>query len=107
MGGDGKRVVLMTASGPEEAERIARGLVEGKLAACVNIVPQIRSVYQWEGKVCDDPETLLIAKTSVDKVAALIEKVKCLHSYDVPEIISLGIEEGSEAYLAWMGDVLR
>jgi periplasmic divalent cation tolerance protein len=95
-------VVLMTASSQEEADRIADALVTEMLAACVNVVPGISSVYRWEGKVQRDAEWLLIAKSRRDVLDALVRRVQKLHSYDVPEIIALPLVGGSDAYLRWI-----
>lgn len=98
-------VVFITASNEGEAARIARTLVEERLAGCVNIVRGIRSIYSWQGKVEDEPEVLMIAKTGTALFESLSKRVKELHSYTVPEIIALPIADGSEDYLAWLGDV--
>ncbi|MCJ7782790.1 MAG: divalent-cation tolerance protein CutA [Desulfobacterales bacterium] len=95
-------VVLVTCGSEEEALKIANILVEGHLAACVNLVAPIRSVYRWEGKIWDEKEWLLIIKTQKHRFEELEKKVKSLHSYSVPEIISLSITEGSSAYLNWI-----
>jgi len=95
-------VVLVTCSSEEEALRIAHALVEGHLAACVNLVSPIRSIYRWEGKIWDEKEWLLIIKTQAKRFDRLKKRVKSLHSYDVPEIISLPIVEGSSSYLNWI-----
>jgi periplasmic divalent cation tolerance protein len=95
-------VVLVTCGSEEEALKIANALVEGNLAACVNIVSPIRSIYRWEGKVWDEKEWLLIVKTQAHRFEALEKKVKSLHSYSVPEIVSLPITEGSSSYLNWI-----
>jgi len=79
--------------------------VEERLAGCVNIVRNIRSIYRWEGKTEDDQEVLMIAKTRQELFASLVKKVKQIHSYSVPEIIAVPIIEGSEDYLAWLRDV--
>jgi periplasmic divalent cation tolerance protein len=97
------RIVLITASGPQEAEKISSALVAERLAACVNTLPRVRSRYRWKGKVETASETLLIAKTRKDRMTRLIRRVKELHSYSVPEIIALPIAEGSAEYLAWIG----
>ena len=81
------RIVFITAGAEEEAVRIAKALVEQRLAACVNIIQPVRSIYRWEGKVCDEQELLLVAKTHVEQIAALMACVEELHSYDVPEIL--------------------
>ncbi|NOZ25903.1 MAG: divalent-cation tolerance protein CutA [Nitrospirae bacterium] len=99
-------VVFITAPDEEEAARIARTLVEERLAGCVNIVKGIRSIYSWEGKIEDEHEVLMVVKTSTDRFASLEKRVKELHSYSVPEIISLSITEGSTEYLKWLGHEL-
>lgn len=101
-------VVLITTGSCEEAMKIARALVEEKLAACVNIVPEVFSCYWWEGKVQEDKEALLIVKTTASAFPALEGRVRELHSYTVPEIIALPIKEGFKGYLDWLaGSVLR
>ena len=95
-------VVLMTASSQEEAEKIAQTLVGELLAACVNVIPGVISVYRWEGAVQLDQEWLLVAKTRRDVLDGLVQRVQALHSYDVPELIALPITGGSEAYLRWI-----
>jgi periplasmic divalent cation tolerance protein len=97
--------VFMTAASAEEAETIAAALVEKKLAACVNIISAVQSVYWWEGKICREPEVFLMAKTKTSLFPQLAAEVKALHSYKVPEIIMLPIAEGSAEYLQWIGDV--
>ena len=98
-----KAVVLVTAGSLEEAEKIATALVEGRLAACATIVPSVRSIYRWEGKVQNEQEVLLIIKTSHSRFTALRDEVARLHSYAVPEIICLPIADGAESYLNWIG----
>src|SRR4030066_2402397 len=95
-------VVLVTCGSEEEALKIAHALVEDHLAACVNLVSPIRSIYRWEGKIWDEKEWLLIIKTQKKRFQELEKKVKSLHSYSVPEIISLPIGEGSSSYLKWI-----
>ena len=94
--------ILVTCGSEEEAVKIANALVEAHLAACVNLVAPIRSIYRWEGKIWDEKEWLLIIKTEKQRFQELEKKVKSLHSYSVPEIISLPITEGSSAYLNWI-----
>ncbi len=95
-------VVFITVPDEEEAARIARTIVEERLAGCVNIVKGIRSIYSWEGKVVDEHEVLMIVKTKRVLFTELEKRVKGLHSYSVPEIISLPIIEGSEGYMEWL-----
>ena len=95
-------IILVTAGSEAEAELIAKALVEERLAACVNILSPIRSVYRWEGKVSDDREWLLLIKTRAERFAAVEDKVKALHSYQVPEVIALPIVAGAEGYMRWL-----
>jgi periplasmic divalent cation tolerance protein len=95
-------VVYVTAGSADEADRLARSLVEERLAACVNRIKSIQSVYRWQGKVQQSEEELLIIKTSRDRFAALEKRVRELHSYSVPEVIALPIIEGSSGYLRWL-----
>jgi periplasmic divalent cation tolerance protein len=95
-------VVLVTCGSEDEAVKIARALVEERLAACVNLVSPIRSIYRWEGKIWDEREWLLVIKTQKPRFEELGKRVKSLHSYSVPEIIGLPIVEGSLAYLDWI-----
>jgi periplasmic divalent cation tolerance protein len=97
-------VVLVTVPSPPIAARIATALVQGRLAACVNVVPGVRSIYAWEGKVCDDREMLLAIKTTAARYPDVEAKVKALHPYKVPEVIALRVKRGSEAYLKWVRD---
>lgn len=98
-------VVYITAPGEEDAAKIARSLVEGKLVACVNIVRGLRSIYTWQGKIEDETEVLMICKTRKELFDPLQARVKALHSYTVPEIIALPVVAGSADYLAWLHDV--
>ena len=97
-------IIYITAGSKEEADKLSRGLVEEKLAFCVNTVPGIQSTYQWEGKIHVDDEILLIVKTRQDRYEALERWVKQNHSYDVPEIISLPIQKGLPEYLLAIDD---
>ncbi len=95
-------VIFVTAGSEAEAEILATALVEEQLAACVNILSPIRSIYRWEGKVADDREWLLLIKTRAERFAAVEAKVKALHSYQVPEVIALPIVAGAEGYMRWL-----
>lgn len=103
-----KCLVLVTCANASEAQRIARAVVEERLAACVNILPgAIACIYRWKGKVETARERLLLIKTSRKRLAKLQAAVLRLHSYDVPEFIALPIAAGSRAYLAWMEECLK
>jgi len=97
-----KIVVLSTCGSVEEAGRIARELVEKRLAACVNIVSGVRSIYRWKGAVEDDGEVLLVIKSSRALFERLRAEIEKLHSYEVPEVIAVPVVDGSERYLAWL-----
>ena len=97
-----RQVVLMTAGSQQEADRIAETLVGEGLAACVNIVRGVTSVYHWQGEIQRDREWLLIAKTRREFLEELVERVHELHSYEVPEVIALPLSDGSERYLRWL-----
>jgi periplasmic divalent cation tolerance protein len=102
-----KIVVLVTCGSRKEGRRIARALVEARLAACVNVVQTpVESIYRWKGNVESAKEVLLVVKSSRARFAALEKAVKRLHSYDVPEIIALPIEKGSRDYLGWLAESL-
>ena len=103
----GFRIVLVTTSGLEEAERLANLLVGAGLAPCVNIIPSIISVYQWKNKLNRDEEALMIIKTSESSFDEIREIIEKNHSYDVPEIISLEISQLSPSYAAYLGDFLK
>ena len=95
-------IVLITAGSEEEARRIARLLVKEKMAACVNIVPGVDSLFRWKGKMDSARETLLLVKTRAPLLSEIISLVKKAHSYEVPEIIALPIIDGSEDCLKWL-----
>ncbi len=95
-------LVLSTIDTHQEAERIARHLVEERLAACVNLVPKITSIYRWKGALERATEHLMIMKTAQDRLASLTQRIKELHPYEVPEVIALSIEEGDSTYLEWI-----
>jgi len=102
-----KRLVLTTCGSLEEARRIAHTLVERQLAACVNIVPHIESVFRWQGEIETAAEWLLIIKTTLDAFDRVREALREMHSYELPECIEIGIEDGSAAYLEWIGESVR
>lgn len=95
-------VTLITAPNEEEASRIGHTLVGERLAACVTIIPAVRSIYHWEGRIEDEKEVLLIVKTKRSLFEPLKKRVKELHSYSVPEIIAVPLVEGDEQYLNWL-----
>ena len=102
-----KVVVYVTSGDANESQQIARTLVEKRLAACVNLIPQVRSFYRWEDKIQDDPEALLVIKTSRSLFAAVRAEVERLHSYHVPEVLCVPILEGSPNYMTWLAECLR
>jgi periplasmic divalent cation tolerance protein len=95
-------VVLTTVGKADDAERLARALVEERLVACVNLVGPIRSIYRWEGKVCDEAEVLLICKTTPERMADLRTRLPQLHPYQTPEVLALTSSEVSARYGAWL-----
>ncbi len=102
-----KVVVLVTASDLEECRKIARALVEKRLAACVNISAPVQSIYRWEGKVADEQEYMMMIKTSRRLFGELQAEIGHLHSYSTPEIVCLPIIEGSTNYLNWLAESLQ
>ena len=97
-----KIVVLSTCGSAEEAAKIARALVEKKLAACVNVMPAVRSFYRWKDVIEDEQESLLVIKSSRALFNDLRVEIERLHSYEVPEVIAVPIVDGSEGYLEWL-----
>ena len=102
-----KRIVLTTAGSQQEAQKIAEALVEQRLAACVNIISGMHSVYRWQDKVEQADEWLLLIKTTESASAPVRDAITKLHSYEVPECIVLSIEDGTPAYLDWIGDSVK
>ncbi|HET6436549.1 MAG TPA: divalent-cation tolerance protein CutA [Anaeromyxobacter sp.] len=100
-------VVLVTSPTEEKAAELGRTLVAERLAACANLLPGLRSIYRFEGEIHDEPEVLLLLKTTRARFEALRDRVLALHPYAVPEVAALAIEMGSEAYLRWMGEAVR
>ena len=101
------RVVLVTVPRGGKAESLAEGAVEARLAACVNIVPGVISVYRWKGRVHRDAESLLVIKTTAAKLKALERWLKERHPYETPEFLVLGVSSGSKEYLSWLMEVAR
>ena len=100
-------VVVTTAGTEEEANLIAEELVERRHSCCVNILPIHRSVYRWQGKICDDSEYMLIIKTLESEYSAVEDAIQELHSYDLPEILAFGIQRGEAGFLTWITSCLR
>jgi periplasmic divalent cation tolerance protein len=102
-----KRIVLSTTGSEDEARKVARELVERRLAACVNILPQVESIYRWQGKIETGREWLLLIKTTAERFGAVSDTIRELHSYELPECIAIEIEDGSPEYLRWLSDSTR
>jgi periplasmic divalent cation tolerance protein len=100
-------VVLITTKNKDEAKNIAKKILEEHLAACVNIVENISSMYHWENKIVEDNESLMIVKTTKKNFKKLTEVVKSIHSYSSPEIIALPIKDGISSYLKWIDSVVK
>ena len=100
-------IVLSAVGAPPDAERIARALVEERLAACANVVPGVVSVYRWKGVVERENELLLVIKTLADRVEALKARLLELHPYELPEVVVIPIGGGHKAYLEWIADQVR
>jgi len=100
-------LVYMTAGSKDEAKTIGKQLVQSRLAACVNIIDHMNSVYMWEEEIQDDQEVILIAKTTRERVPELVEKVKSLHSYSCPCIVGLPVLGGNQAFLDWIADEVK
>lgn len=95
-------LIYITTSGYSESEKIARTLLDERLVACTNIIPQINSLYLWKGEIEEDSESILIAKTKKDKVEEVIKRVEEIHSYQTPCILQFEVKKGSKHYLEWM-----
>ena len=102
-----KRIVLTTCGSEDEERRIANYLVENQLAACVNLIPQVNSIFRWQGKVESAWEWLLLAKTTAQRFPQVRDAIRGLHSYEVPECVALSIEDGSASYLQWIEDSVK
>ena len=99
--------IYMTAGSRDEARKIGKALIVSRLAACVNILDNINSFYMWEGKVQDETEVVMIAKTTPARVPQLVEKVKSLHSYDCPCIVSIPVSDGNRDFLDWIAEEVK
>jgi len=95
-------LMISTAGSEKEARKIARKLVEDKMAACVNVIPKIASFFFWNGKLCEENEAMIFIKTGKRRLSELINKIKAMHSYNVPEIIFLEVDGGEKRYLQWV-----
>jgi len=104
MGFEAGRVVVALTTFPtvDKAAEVARALVSEKLAACINIVPGVRSIYAWKGELCDEGEVLCVVKTRSDRVEALRARLVALHPYEVPELVVIDVAAGHEPYLSWV-----
>lgn len=100
--GTGVAVVLVTAPNEENAALIARTLVEEGLIVCANLLPNVRSIYKWEGNIADEREVLMVLKAPSEKYSALQARILALHPYTVPEVLKLDVPEGSPAYVQWV-----
>ena len=97
-------IVVYVTCPPDQSTTIATTIIEEQLAACVNILPHVRSIYRWEGEVCDDGESLLMINTVASGFERLRQRIERIHPYDVPEIIALDVREGHLPYLAWVAE---
>jgi periplasmic divalent cation tolerance protein len=102
-----KRIVFSTCGSEDEATKIAQHLVEQRLAACVNVIPRVHSIYRWQGKVESSHEWLLLIKTTAERFPAVRDAIRQLHSYELPECIAIVVDEGSAEYLQWVNDSLH
>jgi periplasmic divalent cation tolerance protein len=100
-------IVFVTCKSKPEAEKIARALLKEKLIACANLIAPVHSLFHWQGKIEEAEECLMVLKSRCDLFDALAQRLRGLHSYEVPEILAVPVVAGSEAYLGWMGEVLR
>jgi periplasmic divalent cation tolerance protein len=99
-------VVLSTVSTKKEGERISRMIIREGLAACVNLIPGVKSIYSWKGRVCEEEEVLLVIKTVERRLYEIINKIKVLHSYEIPEILALRVQKGEKSYEDWLRDAV-
>ncbi len=98
----GKIHVVLCTCPPDRAASLARELVDARLAACVNIIERVNSIYRWEGKICEDGESLLVIKSAEDRLDELVRQIVEAHPYTVPEVIALPVTSGSQPYIDWV-----
>jgi len=101
------RLVICTFPDADRAAAVGRTLVEERLAACMNVLPGARSIYRWQGKVCDEPEAVALLKTTAARFDALRARLIELHPYDCPEVLALVVDDGNPAYLAWLAETCQ
>jgi periplasmic divalent cation tolerance protein len=100
-------LMISTTGSEKEARKIARSLVEERLAACANVIPGVRSFFYWEGRLCQEKEALILIKTVNNKARKIIDKIKKIHSYEVPEIIFFRVDMGEKNYLKWVKKMVK
>jgi periplasmic divalent cation tolerance protein len=100
-------VLISTVSTVQEGQRISKFLVEGRLAACINMISRVKSIYLWKGKICEEKEVLLVIKTARGKIDDIINKIKALHRYEMPEILAFKVEKGEKCYLNWVKETVQ
>jgi periplasmic divalent cation tolerance protein len=100
-------IIFVTAPSEKIASQIGKMIISKKLAACVNIIPEIRSLYRWKNKICNDKEFLIIIKSSAKRFNELAVKIQKMHPYEIPEIISIPITKGSNSYMKWLSENIK
>lgn len=100
-------VVISTVSNEKEGERISKILVAEGMVACVNIIPRVKSIYSWKGKVCEEKEAIMVIKTGRRRINELINNIKKLHSYEIPEILVFNVDKGEKSYLKWLRGIAQ
>ncbi len=100
-------LMISTTGSEKEARKIARSLVEERLAACANVIPGVRSFFYWEGRLCQEKEALILIKTVNNKARKIMDKIKKIHSYEVPEIIFFRVDMGEKNYLKWVKRMVK